>query len=152
MKETWTEKALKMFVFNRGGWGQKVQSGSIKTTYRNKFGVSKVQIIHLADKGTPDTIFCIPKVITADMVGQTIGVFTGVEVKNSAVEVKKWKSLQARHLDGEMLPASYDREEAQIKMAKKITQAGGKHFVVGSLVDFIDQAGPEFNNFVYGED
>lgn len=149
MKETWTEKALKTFVYTRGGWGQKIQSGSIRTSYRNKFGVTKSQVIHLADKGTPDTIFCVPKVVTPDMVGKTIGIFVGVEVKKDAVEVKKWKKLEERAMTGEKLPFSYDREEAQILQAKRIKKAGGKHYVVSSLVDFEDQAGPDFNHFQY---
>lgn len=31
--------------------------------------------------GVPDFVMCVPKVITADMVGKTIGMFVGIEAK-----------------------------------------------------------------------
>lgn len=152
MKESATEKALKHFIATRYGWGQKVQSGSLMVAGKifdkvRKRVVTKEYKVNLCDRGTPDTMFCVPKVITQDMVGKTVGLFVGVEVKKSATEVKKWKNLQARYLDGEDLPGSYEREKAQIKIAERIKKAGGKHYVVGSLVDFIDAAGPDFDNF-----
>jgi len=109
--------------------------------------VAKPYKIELADRGTPDTIFCIPTKITQDMVGSEIGVFVGIEVKKSAEEVKKWKRLEARVMEGESLPVSYERETAQIIQARKIRKAGGIHIVTHSLVDFIEQGIKYFPNF-----
>lgn len=84
-------------------------------------------------------LYCVPMEITQDMVGTTVGVFVAVEVKKDAVEVQKWLNLEKRVQAGEKLPVSYDREEAQIVMARKIEKAGGWHFVVHSLQQFIDE-------------
>ena len=67
-----------------------------------------------------------------------------MEAKKNAVEVRKWKNLEARAMEGEKLPFSYDREEAQIMQARRIQKAGGWHFITHSLVDFMEQVIPIF--------
>lgn len=139
MKESWTEKAIKLFVYTRRGWGQKVHSGALMVSGRGVWGKPRQYKVHLADKWTPDMLHCVPLEITQDMVGTTVGVFVAVEVKKDAVEVTEWRNLQKRVQAGEKLPMSYDREEAQIVMARKIEKAGGWHFIVHSLQQFIDE-------------
>jgi hypothetical protein len=45
-------------------------------------------------KGVPDFVSCIPKVITEDMVGQTIGIFVGVETKRVEGDPTALQELQ----------------------------------------------------------
>lgn len=149
MKEKTTEDILKHYVYTRGGWGQKVQSGALMVMgtvwdQAKKRKVQKPYKITLADQWTPDMVFCIPTEITQEMVGTTMGIFLGVEVKKSAVEVNKWLKLKERVYGGEKLPVSYDREEKQIMQARRITKAGGFHYITHSLAEFIGDLAQKF--------
>jgi hypothetical protein len=59
-------------------------------------GAYNAKIIKASKSGVPDIVACVPLVITKDMVGKTLGVFAGLEVK-SAVGVAT--DLQKYHLE-----------------------------------------------------
>lgn len=50
--------------------------------YLHKLGAWTVKVISANKSGIPDIIACVPTVITQDMVGTTIGIFVGAEIKN----------------------------------------------------------------------
>jgi len=59
------------------------------------------RIIKVGQVGSPDILAVRPTVITADMVGQTIGVCVGIEVKTTTgkqrPEQKQWQEVFERH-------------------------------------------------------
>lgn len=61
-------------------------SGMGALAFRNNVGAHKTDAGHfvrygLGEKGGSDIIGCVPVVITPDMVGRTVAVFTAMEVK-----------------------------------------------------------------------
>lgn len=54
------------------------------------------------EKGIPDHIYCIPVVITEDMVGKTVGLFVGIEAKTVRGKVSPAQAIKA----GEIIDAS----------------------------------------------
>ena len=80
--------------------------------------------------GSPDLVGITPVKITADMVGQTIGVFTGVEVK----------------LDKD---GSYKETAGQKQFGKFITRNGGFYLVAdcyGDVEKYFSDKGLTFGN------
>ena len=99
---------------------QQIQKNIIKCLEDNK--CYTVKVIAASKSGVPDIISCVPTIITADMVGTTIGVFAAVEVKTPSTS-KNVSKLQEYNL-------------------KKITEAGGKSLVaweVKQVKGFIDE-------------
>ena len=48
--------------------------------------------------GIPDFITCVPKVITPDMVGKTIGMFVAIEAKTEKGKLSKFQSIQIEEI------------------------------------------------------
>lgn len=108
------ETAIKHFIFAKGGYLTKVQSGAVHKSYKGK-----EYMIRLADAGTPDMMGCLN------------GRFIGVEVKKDAKEVQKWLAYP-NGLRG--TPVKYNaRIEAQKNASKQIREAGGFFAVVCSV-------------------
>ncbi len=69
-----------------------------QTIYKDKFGKKRIVRYGLA-KGSGDLIGIKPITITPDMVGQTIGQFVSIEVKqphkknNTTTEQKAWRDM-----------------------------------------------------------
>jgi hypothetical protein len=59
------------------------------------------RIVTVGQVGSPDILAVCPTVITADMVGQTIGVCVGIEVKTAtgkqSPEQKRWQEVFQHH-------------------------------------------------------
>ena len=72
----------------------KIQSKILK--WLASQGAYNVKVITASKSGTPDILGCMPVVITTAMVGSTVGVFFGLEVKSS---VGVATDLQTYHLD-----------------------------------------------------
>lgn len=53
------------------------------------------------EKGIPDHVYCVPVVITEDMVGETVGLFVGIEAKTVRGKVSPTQAIKA----GEILEA-----------------------------------------------
>lgn len=87
--------------------------------------------MNLADAGTPDLIACMPVKITKDMVGETFGLFCGIEVKRDEKEVEKWMKYDPSLQAGDR--GFKRREHFQKLQGKKISEAGGKAFIVSSI-------------------
>lgn len=130
-KETQIEKAIKHFVILKKGWCQKVHSGSVMIS--PPFGKRKYYKMNLAEAGTPDLIACMPIKITKDMVGETFGLFCGIEVKKDEKEVKKWVKYNSELIPGDR--GFKKRENAQKIQGQKIQKSGGKAFIVSSIDD-----------------
>ena len=89
------------------------------TKYLEKQGAWVTKVITANKSGVPDVLACLPIEITADMVGQRLGVFVGCEVKMPK---------------GVVSPV----QEYNIK---KIRDAGGIAFVARSVEDVIEHFG-----------
>ena len=50
--------------------------------YLHNKGAYTVKVISANKSGVPDILACVPVVITTDMVGDTLGLFVGAEIKN----------------------------------------------------------------------
>lgn len=74
---------------------QQIQKNIIKYLEDNK--CYTVKVITASKSGVPDIISCIPTVITANMVGTTIGVFSAIEVKTPTTR-KNVSKLQEYNL------------------------------------------------------
>lgn len=68
--------------------------------WRNQVGLFKTldgRTVNIGIKGSPDIMAIKPTVITPDMVGQTVGIFVGVEVKTAtgrqSEAQKKWQAV-----------------------------------------------------------
>ena len=109
MTEKEIENACIDFIRIIGGWVQKVHSGSILKSYKQRNGASKVYRVNLADKGTPDLLCCIK------------GRFLGIEVKRSPKEVEKWWL------------GKDERSQDQLHQRHLIKKAGGIHIIVSSI-------------------
>lgn len=119
MIETQIEKAIKTFIFSKGGFIQKTHSGAIQKAYKARGGRWRTHVVHLADAGTPD------------MMGVLNGYFLGIEVKKDEKEVQKWLKYPLG-LRGK--PVKRDpRIEAQKHFAEKIKKAGGIFAIVSSV-------------------
>jgi len=125
MIETQIEKTIKQYVFSRGGFIQKTQSGSLMKSYRTKTGVQKSHRINLADQGTPD------------MMGVLNGIFLGIEVKKDKKEVERWLAYPLG-LRGTPVERK-ERIEAQKHFAELIQKNDGFFACVYSLDDLEDR-------------
>lgn len=80
-----------MLAMSKKGW----------LVWRNNVGLFKTpdgkRSINIGVKGSPDIMAIKPTVITPDMVGQTVGIFVGVEVKTAtgrqSEAQKKWQGV-----------------------------------------------------------
>ena len=80
-----------MLAMSKRGW----------LVWRNQVGLFKTidgtRTIPIGVKGSPDIMAIKPTVITHDMVGQTVGIFVGVEVKTAtgrqSEAQKKWQGM-----------------------------------------------------------
>lgn len=80
-----------MLAMSKKGW----------LVWRNNVGLFKTpdgkRSINIGVKGSPDIMAIKPTVITSDMVGQTVGIFVGVEVKTAtgrqSEAQKKWQAV-----------------------------------------------------------
>lgn len=80
-----------MLAMSKKGW----------LVWRNNVGLFKTpdgkRSINIGVKGSPDIMAIKPTVITPDMVGQTVGIFVGVEVKTAtgrqSEAQKKWQAV-----------------------------------------------------------
>ncbi len=118
MKESGIEKAIQIYIKSKGGWSQRLHSGMVII----KTGNSE-RAVHMAEKGSPDLIACVD------------GKFYAIEVKSDDKVADKWMKLYVRVKQGEKLPKSYHREEAQIEQSKKIYDAGGIYILASSVDD-----------------
>lgn len=59
------------------------------------------RIVSVGQVGSPDIIACVPTIITAEMVGQTVGLCVGIEVKTETgkqkPEQKLWQAAFEKH-------------------------------------------------------
>jgi len=112
-------------VQNRGMWYLRtlgafvvrVQTGKLQQSYTNKAGNTRGRMVHLADRGTPDTVNCIR------------GRCVFVEYKKDAKERDKWLKAWFAHLDMAPMPTKDFRTMAQIMKRQEIMEAGGIHIV-----------------------
>ena len=80
-----------MLAMSKKGW----------LVWRNNVGLFKTpdgkRSINIGVKGSPDIMAIKPTVITPDMVGKTVGIFVGVEVKTAtgrqSEAQKKWQGV-----------------------------------------------------------
>lgn len=80
-----------MLAMSKKGW----------LVWRNNVGLFKTpdgkRSINIGVKGSPDIMAIKPTIITPDMVGQTVGIFVGVEVKTAtgrqSEAQKKWQGV-----------------------------------------------------------
>ena len=93
-EEKRNESAIMSYLRANNCWVQKVHSGAIMKSYKDRNGHTKQYKINLADKGTPDLIACVPTVITSEMVGKTIGKFVGIEVKKDEATCRQWRNYK----------------------------------------------------------
>lgn len=49
--------------------------------------------------GIPDHIYCVPMVITASMVGETVGVFVGIEAKTAQGKMTAYQRVQRDEIE-----------------------------------------------------
>jgi hypothetical protein len=90
---------------------QGVQSKIIKKLEAR--GAYVVKVITATRSGVADILACVPTVITEDMVGQSVGIFSALEVKRP-IKPSPLSKLQKYHLE-------------------KVRQAGGLSGVVHSV-------------------
>lgn len=70
--------------------------------------------------GIPDIIACVPIVITADMVGMRVGVFTSIEVKREGKEPTKLQDARMAEIRDSSGFATWGTAEKVIRELKKL--------------------------------
>ena len=80
------------------------------------------RIIRVGQVGSPDILAVRPTIITADMVGQTIGVCVGIEVKTATgratQEQRQWLAVVRLHGGFAAVVRSVDEARAAIARAR----------------------------------
>ncbi len=61
--------------------------------FKNAWSYMPVQTGY-GQSGIPDHIYCVPMLITADMVGETVGVFVGIEAKTAQGKMTAYQRVQ----------------------------------------------------------
>ena len=94
---------------------------NIQRNIQNKLkslGCWFVKVITCNKSGTPDIIACVPVEITQDMVGQTYGLFMGIEVKQPGKHPSKLQTYQIRkiHEAGGMAQVSYGPHDLKLHL------------------------------------
>lgn len=125
-KEKEIEKVIIQGIRWHGVYCQKVHSGSILKTSKDKFGREFMYRIKLADEGTPDILGCVPVKITQAMVGKVIGAFVAIEVKRSQKEIDQWHKQKDW------------RSQNQYAQHQTIRKAGGVVLLASSLNEVVD--------------
>jgi len=73
--------------------------------------------------GIPDHVCCVPVTITDDMVGQTIGVFVGIEAKTSVGKLSKHQERRLEEITnaGGIVEVVYGTDEGFDRMVESLT-------------------------------
>ena len=120
MAEKQIESKIVRLLRESWAWCEQLQSWRVlikKWPYSN--------MMHLCSKWTPDIIAFYK------------GTFYAIEVKKDQKEVDKWYKLEARYIQGETLPLSYDRELAQIEHKELIERNWGDHIVSANPIEVL---------------
>lgn len=126
MTESEVQKAILDYLHLKKIYVQRVNSGSMFTSYNNKAGGKKTYKINLAEVGTPDLFVCVN------------GRFCGVEIKKDERTVKTWlRKIDTFKKESRITPYN-QREVAQYKASLRINESGGVYILTYSLDDFIN--------------
>ena len=72
--------------------------------------------------GIPDHIFCVPVMITEEMVGQTLGAFVAIEAKTETGKLSKYQQLQLLSIEaaGGIAEVIYGKGQSLINAFQRI--------------------------------
>lgn len=121
MTENEIQSSIIEYIRRAGGYCQRINSGSMFSTYTSKSGDFAHRRIKMADPGTPDILACIN------------GRFIAIEVKKDKDAVDKWNNQVANYFKTRRLTKYNQGAMDQLWEGEKITKAGGLCIMANSI-------------------